>query len=105
MGAYSSRVNPAIVSRQEPQAFIPIYAQAATEGASQARQVADRWHLLKNLREAVERVLERHAAIVDAALKTTETPAEPATGRWDPSPWFLGLHRPERDCTRPVSQG
>jgi hypothetical protein len=25
MGAYSSRVNPAIVSRQEPQAFIPIY--------------------------------------------------------------------------------
>ena len=54
------------------------YAQAATEGASQAEQVADRWHLLKNLREAVERVLERHSAIVDAALKATETPTEPA---------------------------
>jgi transposase len=54
------------------------YAQAATEGASQAEQVADRWHLLKNLREAVERVLERHSAVVDAALKTTETPTEPA---------------------------
>src|SRR4029077_6090817 len=53
------------------------YAQAATEGASQAQQVADRWHLLKNLREAVERVLERHAAVVDAALTTTETPTEP----------------------------
>src|SRR5262249_23079590 len=53
------------------------YAQAATEGASQAEQVADRWHLLKNLREAVERVLERHSAVVDAALKTTETPADP----------------------------
>jgi len=54
------------------------YARAATEGASQAEQVADRWHLLKNLREAVERVLERHSAVVDAALKATETPTEQA---------------------------
>jgi transposase len=54
------------------------YAQAATEGASQAEQVADRWHLLKNLREAVERVLERHAAAVDAALQASETLTEPA---------------------------
>jgi transposase len=54
------------------------YAQAATEGAPQAEQVADRWHLLKNLREAVERVLERHSAVVDAALKASETPTGPA---------------------------
>jgi transposase len=57
-----------VVSRDRSAA----YAQAATEGASQAEQVADRWHLLKNLREAVERVLERHSAVVNAALKTTE---------------------------------
>jgi transposase len=56
----------------------PTYAQAATEGASQAQQVADRWHLLKNLREAIERVFERHSAVVDAALKTSETPSGPA---------------------------
>jgi len=56
----------------------PTYAQAANEGASQARQVADRWHLLKNLREAVERLLERHSAIVTEAIKTTEAPSEPA---------------------------
>jgi transposase len=37
------------------------FAQAANEGAPQAQQVADRWHLLKNLREAVERVLDRFA--------------------------------------------
>ena len=54
------------------------YAQAATEGASQAEQVADRWHLLKNLREAVERVLERHSAVVNAALKALEAPPGPA---------------------------
>lgn len=35
------------------------YARGATEGAPQARQVADRWHLLVNLREALERFLAR----------------------------------------------
>jgi transposase len=40
------------------------YAQAATEAAPQARQIADHWHLLKNLREAVERLLQRHSAPV-----------------------------------------
>jgi len=54
------------------------YAQAATEGASQAQQVADRWHLLKNLREAIERVFERYSAVVNAALKATEPPSGPA---------------------------
>ena len=36
-----------------------LYAQAAREGASQARQVADRFHLLQNLREAIEAQLSR----------------------------------------------
>lgn len=33
------------------------YGDAITRGAPQAQQVADRWHLLKNLREALEQVL------------------------------------------------
>lgn len=45
------------------------YAKAATAGAPQARQVADRWHLLKNLREAVERLLGRLAVEVQAVLQ------------------------------------
>jgi len=53
------------------------YAQAATEGAPQAGQVADRWHLLKNLREAVEQVLERHSAAINGAIKIPEAPPGP----------------------------
>jgi len=35
------------------------YARGASEGAPWAQQVVDRWHLVKNLREALERVLGR----------------------------------------------
>ena len=69
-----------VVSRDRSAA----YAQAATEGASQAGQVADRWHLLKNLREAVERVLERHSAAINAALKALEAPPGPDRDRDSP---------------------
>ena len=45
------------------------FAQAAAEAAPQALQVADRWHLLKNLREAVERLLARLSGAVQEALR------------------------------------
>ena len=58
------------------------YAQAATESAPKAQQVADRWHLLKNLREAIERLFERQSDVVIEALKApataTESPCSPA---------------------------
>ncbi|MCL4489707.1 MAG: ISL3 family transposase [Chloroflexi bacterium] len=55
------------------------YAQGSTQGAPQARQVADRWHLIGNCREVVQRVLERHPAQLRAAARrAAETqPAEP----------------------------
>jgi transposase len=37
----------------------PAYAEAARKGAPQAIQVADRWHLIQNLVEALERCLLR----------------------------------------------
>ena len=44
-----------------------LYAEAAREGAPQARQVADRSHLLQNFRETVERQLGRYEAPVPEA--------------------------------------
>jgi transposase len=54
------------------------YIQAAAEAAPDARQVADRWHLLKNLREALERLFERESGAIAEALKPTEPTPEPA---------------------------
>ena len=51
------------------------FAQAAREGAPKAKQVADRWHLLKNLREAVERVLDRLSPQITKLMQQT-APAE-----------------------------
>ena len=39
-----------------------LYAEAAREGAPQAKQVADRFHLLQNFRETVERQLGGYEA-------------------------------------------
>ncbi len=45
------------------------YAKAASDGAPTAQQVADRWHLLKNLREAVATMLSHQPAAMAAAAE------------------------------------
>lgn len=58
-----------IISRDRFQA----YAEAARDGAPKARQVADRWHLLNNLGEALERWFSR----LQPKLPQTSPPADP----------------------------
>ncbi|MCB9282649.1 MAG: ISL3 family transposase [Lewinellaceae bacterium] len=45
------------------------YAQAAREGAPEALQVADRWHLLKNLGDALKRMLDSNNTELRQAAK------------------------------------
>ena len=54
------------------------YADGARIGAPQARQVADRFHLLRNLRDVVLRVLKRHARLVEQVVPP-QTEAQPLT--------------------------
>ncbi|GHF77559.1 ISL3 family transposase [Kitasatospora xanthocidica] len=48
------------------------FRDGAHAGAPQARQIADAWHLLHNLAEAVERVVGRHRADLREPLTTRE---------------------------------
>jgi transposase len=48
------------------------YIKAATDGAPQAEQVADRWHLLNNLREAVTLFLQRKPGCLQAAAQASD---------------------------------
>jgi transposase len=52
------------------------YIRGATEGAPHAQHVADRFHLLRNLHDALERAVDRHQAAVRQAAQA-EAPRPP----------------------------
>jgi transposase len=68
------RANPGIeiISRDRSET----YATGARQGAPDAIQVADRWHLLHNWREAVERVFDRHRGRIKQLILPTQEPTD-----------------------------
>jgi transposase len=63
-----------------------LYADAARQGAPQARQIADRFHILKNFRETIERQLGRYEAPIretDVSIDEDETDETDPIGRSD----------------------
>jgi transposase len=50
------------------------YAHGVTLGAPEAQHVLDRWHLVRNLREALERLLDRLHHRLAAMLTASQTP-------------------------------
>jgi transposase len=71
-----------IVSRDRGNAYI----EGATKGAPDALQVADRWHLVKNLGDALERLLTRHHKALREAAQPPQQDVVPVDSP-DPIPW------------------
>ncbi len=68
------------------------YADGARQGAPGAVQVADRWHMLRNLGDAVHALADRHgAAVRRVARHAAEDSAEQRTAAPPPPP---AAHRP-----------
>lgn len=59
-----------------------VYAEGAKQGAPHAVQVADRWHLLKNLSETLERVLDQNRWALTQAAPALQ---EPIPVAWPPT--------------------
>lgn len=55
----------------------PAYIEGASQGAPEAIQVADRWHLLSNLKEVLQRLLDRYQACLYAAATQPEPEKQP----------------------------
>ena len=70
-----------------------VYATAAREGAPQARQVADRWHLLKNIGDEPERMMYRHIPLIRLVASELSPKKSPDP---EPSVPAASLRRSER---------
>jgi len=79
------------------------YIKGATAGVPDAVQVTDRWHLFKNLREVLVRMVDRYcqqvqtAACVAAATAETESPHSPdESAASEGSPTSVSITRAEQ---------
>jgi len=63
----------------------PEYARGIGVGAPGAVQVADRWHLLENLRQALQRLLDRHQAQIRDLSLSSQPALEAAAGSTSPA--------------------
>jgi transposase len=77
------------------------YADAVRQGAPEAQQVADRWHLFRNLGEALQGGVDRHrGAVRQAARAVSEETAAPAEPRPPPATREERLRADRRDRRR-----
>lgn len=74
------------------------YAVGAREGAPQALQIADRFHLVKNLGELVERIVRRHAYVVEQ--QTATSPLAHSVAPAPPQPDAVRTHQQVQEIIR-----
>lgn len=80
------------------------YAEGARRGAPDALQVADRFHLLHNLREMLQRLAEQHQDALRAVVQVAAPPSEEPSGDREqprtlapPTAALAPRSRPERE--------
>jgi transposase len=76
-----------IISRDRGGAF----AEGARQGAPKARQIADRWHLLSNLTDALQGFFLAKQPLLKALTSQPEAEAPAGGEQPEPAPWYTGM--------------
>lgn len=71
-----------------------MYIQGARLGAPHAQHIADRWHLLRNVHDAFQRLLERHERALQQVARDVDQLPEPAPPPLGPPPRRSAKARP-----------
>lgn len=77
------------------------YAEGAKQGAPNAIQVADRWHLLQNLGDALHRMLDRQPRLLREVARAVQATRHPAQEQSESDPLTFGAASvlPEKPLT------
>jgi transposase len=81
-----------------------LYADGIRQGAPQAVQVVDRFHLVQNLRQALEAVLLDHRSALQAAAVGTALALTPADGHVPVIPMYRGRRQSPKPARQPAER-
>jgi transposase len=81
-----------------------LYADGIRRGAPEAVQVVDRFHLVQNLRQALEAFLLNHRPALQAAAVWTAMALTPADGHVPVMPMYRGRRRSPKPAPPPVER-
>src|SRR5260370_27084790 len=75
------------------------FAEGARQGAPKARQVADRWHLLKNLSETMQSFFLGKQSLLKSLIQTSAAEAPPEL-----APWHSGMTKRQEEKSQRLHQ-